>query len=226
MEWSLTIIQNSTHVTVHTVFPVDNWTEVCGAAVLAKQRFRVSLFWLCSFQRPISPCLVSFQRVTYVVLTDIPVLFVCRSQSSVRLKNTSWLTGGGFTVKCKNEEQIGYVSLRCFVCQQLPHGRSGCSLIHTVHVHTDAVWSQSKEMDHKATAHLKNNDWLRCVLFFMTVWVYVCICTSGTMRHMQPSPKKTAQYRIYPAKIPNNSSYIALPEEKWETHYPHNSYRA
>lgn len=80
------------------------------------------------------------------------------------------------------------------MCQQ------ACSLIHTVHVYTDAVWKHLR--CHKAAAHLQKNSitfetqmWEFC----MTVWVCnytVSVCTSGVTYHMQRLPKNPDNFSL------------------------------
>lgn len=151
--------------------------------VLTKQRLTSSCFGSAAYSSSLAPCLVSFQPVTYVLLTDIPVLSVCHSRQELSLSpNTTRLMGwgrgaGGFTVKCKNQEQIGCVSLRCLMCQQ-PH--MGGVLVHSfiqyMYIQMLSAAEEIQEMSQQQhTLREQNNDWCAFGHFYLTVWVYDCL---------------------------------------------------
>lgn len=112
--------------------------------------------------------------------------------------------GGGknlIKVESRNQEQIWYVSLRCFMCQQLPPGWSACSLIRYMHIH---MLSGAKYI----TLEEQNHYWLICGYFFMTLYgvMTVCIITSGARYHTQPLSKKLHCTVLIVQKNPNNPS--------------------
>lgn len=166
----------------------------CSAA-LAKERLRASCCGSAAHGCPLAPAWFPSSR--HKCRPDRHSCSRLSQQELSSSPNTTRLTGGGFTIKCENQEQIGCASLRGLMCLQPPRGWSACSLILTVHVHTDAVWSWNKGTDVTRQLHIKKkakNKIMTDSDLVISVWLYVCMtvchCTAQATYNMQPLPKK------------------------------------
>lgn len=132
IQQTFTNVYNVYWTNYNTVHVSLELSQAVWRAVLTKYRFKSSCIgsgapaWFPSSQ-------------SHTVYCPIHSCSVCLPQQELSLSpNTTRLTGR-FTVKCKNQKRTVYISLRCLTCQQPLHGWSACSLIHSVHVHAQAV---------------------------------------------------------------------------------------
>lgn len=179
--WSPNHMQKGTSPGIHS------WTEMCGEST-NKTGIQNFLFWFCSVQWSIGRWLVSFPSVTYVVLTDIPVLCVCGSVSAACLQTPhDWQWG--FAVKCKKlgadwaclHEVFDVSAISTWVECLFAHSYMYIQMLSASKTYSSCYKA--------AAAHLKAASWWWLIQVGYFLWLCVC-CTSVARYHMQIFPER------------------------------------